>query len=145
MTGAVLFIFFSVYLLAGIREPGSLSYFMPRLYGYLLLALSIALIVQDFALRKKEAGKDVLVLNFQGFLKSDSLKILLYLGIIIAYYAAVSYLGFVVSSVAFLIMSYLFLGVYKVSVHLFSLAIFGVLYAIFDFFLNVRFPHGWLY
>lgn len=144
LTGAACLLVFAYFLLDGVKDPSSLSYFMPLLYGYLLLAAAGCLVVQFFVLRKKDE-KDILVLDFNGFLKSDTCKVLAYLLMILAYYVLVSVIGFVVSTVLFLMLSYVFLGVKNARVYITSLVIFAALYSLFSFALNVRFPHGFLY
>lgn len=144
LTGAVLFLAFSIYLLAGVRDPSSLSYLMPQLYAWLLIVLAILLTIQ-FVLRRKTDEKDRIVIRLKGFSKSEAAKILFYMAIILAYYIAVNYLGFVVSTVLFLVISYAFLGMRKPSVYAVSILIFAALYFLFAYALGVRFPHGWLY
>lgn len=144
LTGAVLLLGFAVYLLTGVKDANSLSYLMPQLYAYLLIAASIGLIIQFIVLRKKDA-QDAFTINCKGFWRTGGFRIFVYALMILAYYILMSIVGFVVSTVLFLFASYWFLSVRKASVYMISLAVAALLYCLFTFALKVDFPHGLLY
>lgn len=142
---AVLMLTLGIFLLSGVTAKDSLSYFMPQLYGWLLICAAALLIVQFFIGRSKNDTSDLLVFDFHNYFKSSSFRIFSYLIAIVIYYALVSVLGFVVTTALFLVFSYWFLGVRKIKVYIVSLIIMGLLYFTFAFPLGVRFPHGFLY
>lgn len=144
LAGAVFFLAAGVFLLSGIADKSSLSFFMPVLYSRLLIGMSVLLALQ-YVMKRGKDEKDVLRLDFRNYAKSGSFRILLYLLMIVAYYILVSIVGFAVTTGLFLVASYWFLGVREIKVYIVSLLIMGVLYSVFDFALKVNFPHGFLY
>ncbi len=144
LTGAALFLAAALFMMSGINDWKSLGFFMPVLYSRLLIGVAAVLVIQYFLKRGKDA-KDTLTFDFREYSKSDSCRILVYFLMILAYYILISSIGFLTTTCLFLVASYIFLGVRSVGVYVASLLITGFLYCIFDFALNVNFPHGFLY
>lgn len=118
-----------------------LSWIMPSIYSWLLIILSIALIIKGLIGWKKNE-KDQLILNFSKIKESPEWHSALMICLILAYYLSIGTFGMLVSTVAFVIIAYLFLGVKSWKVILTGTAVCVAVYFIFALGLSVRFPKG---
>lgn len=118
----------------GVPGPG----FWPILIAIIMLLSSISVIIQTIKTKSQNEKQIV-------FLSKDTIRVYITMGGLILYLILMGTLGFLTST---LIMTFCFItwfGSYKIYINLIlSIAISGIIYAIFKFILKVPFSFGML-
>ena len=143
MSGA-LFLAIALVFYLMIPNEDTLTWYLPKFYSLVSIALSLGLILSGLIGFKKE-DKDKIYLDKKNFKKSDQWKTVAFMAMLLVYFIIISYLGMVVSTVLFMVAMYLFLGVKNPKTIVISVIIMGAVYCAFAFGLHVQFPHGILY
>ncbi len=143
----VFFLVIGTYMRIQIHDSSSLAFIVPYIYSWIMIIGSLGLIIRGF-LRWRNNENELIVISIKdikGLKDSKELQIILYILMILVYYICIIFIGMVVSSVAFVSLTYLFLEVKSIKIHLISQIFFILIYIIFSSALGVKFPHGFLY
>ena len=118
------------------------SALFPRFLAVILLLLSMVLLIRALRQSRKEGWKRPFLVISSRFFRSPSVQVF---GVTAAYIALMSVLGFVVSTVIFIIASVSLLDRKKLKfAFLYGLCYPTILYVIFHFILRVTIPSGFL-